>query len=88
MLAVTGEFGSRDRLSRRKKGNAGDDREDRQGRARKLTPDRRRDKSDRPLDCWKEVEAFKSEVSKLEQVSGMFPLLWLFRMLSALLRLS
>lgn len=28
-----------------------------------------REKSDRPLDCWKEVEAFKNEVSKLEQVS-------------------
>lgn len=28
-----------------------------------------REKSDRPLDCWKEVEAFKAEVGKLEQVS-------------------
>ena len=28
-----------------------------------------RAKSDRPLDCWKEVEAFKNEVNKLEQVS-------------------
>lgn len=29
-----------------------------------------RDHPDRPLDCWKEVEQFKSEVSKLEQVSS------------------
>lgn len=29
-----------------------------------------RDKKDRPLDCWREVEAFKAEVSKLEQVSS------------------
>ena len=28
-----------------------------------------RDKSDRPLDCWREVEAFKEEVGKLEKVS-------------------
>ena len=28
-----------------------------------------RAKSDRPLDCWKEVEAFKNEVNKLESVS-------------------
>ena len=26
------------------------------------------EKSDRPLDCWKEVELFKSEVAKVEQV--------------------
>lgn len=26
-------------------------------------------KGDRPLDCWKEVEAFKDEVNKLERVS-------------------
>ncbi|KAK1921969.1 hypothetical protein DB88DRAFT_496731 [Papiliotrema laurentii] len=26
-----------------------------------------KEKSDRPLDCWKEVEAFKQEVGKLEQ---------------------
>jgi hypothetical protein len=25
--------------------------------------------ADRPLDCWKEVELFKSEVAKVEQVS-------------------
>lgn len=24
---------------------------------------------DKPLDCWKQVEAFKAEVAKLEQVS-------------------
>lgn len=28
----------------------------------------RRANADRPLDCWKEVEAFKAEVNKLEQV--------------------
>lgn len=28
-----------------------------------------RSNQDRPLDCWKEVETFKSEVAKLEQVS-------------------
>ena len=27
------------------------------------------EKSDRPLDCWKEVEIFKAEVAKVEQVS-------------------
>jgi hypothetical protein len=27
------------------------------------------EKSDRPLDCWKEVELFKAEVAKVEQVS-------------------
>jgi len=27
-----------------------------------------REKEGRPLDCWREVEDFKSEVSKLEQV--------------------
>jgi hypothetical protein len=27
------------------------------------------EKSDRPLDCWKEVEQFKAEVAKVEQVS-------------------
>ena len=27
------------------------------------------DKKDRPLDCWREVETFKAEVAKLEQVS-------------------
>ena len=26
------------------------------------------EKSDRPLDCWKEVELFKAEVAKVEQV--------------------
>lgn len=26
------------------------------------------EKSDRPLDCWKEVEQFKAEVAKVEQV--------------------
>lgn len=25
--------------------------------------------AEKPLDCWKEVEAFKTEVAKLEQVS-------------------
>lgn len=28
-----------------------------------------KEKSDRPLDCWKEVENFKGEVAKLEKVS-------------------
>ena len=27
-----------------------------------------RENEDKPLDCWREVERFKSEVSKLEQV--------------------
>ena len=30
------------------------------------------DKKDRPLDCWREVETFKAEVAKLEQVSPSF----------------
>jgi hypothetical protein len=32
------------------------------------------EKSDRPLDCWKEVELFKAEVAKVEQVSYLPPL--------------
>jgi hypothetical protein len=33
-----------------------------------LLTDVQSEKSDRPLDCWKEVELFKSEVAKVEQV--------------------
>lgn len=36
--------------------------------ARALLTNVQSEKSDRPLDCWKEVELFKSEVAKVEQV--------------------
>ena len=35
-----------------------------------------REKKDRPLDCWEEVERFKVEVGKLEQVSCLIVQLW------------